>query len=94
MLLVVLLVLDCPLALEKTKCSWATSFPPFPPSLHMSPHLFSFVISLTAPLPLRTFLPAISPLVLEERELAPAFNRDLPVMKPLCLYSEPTLFRN
>lgn len=33
-------------------------------------------------------------LVLEDGELAPAFNRDPPVMKPLCLYCEPAPFRN
>lgn len=74
-------------------CLGFDSFPFFP--LLVSPHLSASQIAFLLPSP-PPLLPSVlfSLLVLEDDELAPAFNRDLPVMKPLCLYSEPAQFPN
>lgn len=67
--------------------------------LHSSPlfpsccYLTSFPCGSLRPCPC-LLSQLFSLLVLEDSELAPAFNRDLPVMKPLCLYSEPVPFWN
>ena len=96
MLLVALSVLNSLSRLQ----SRLTAVGPFlhsPPVFPSPCHLTSFPRrSHCCSLRARPRLPSLlfSLLVLEDGELAPTFNRDLPVMKPLCLYSEPAPFRN
>lgn len=96
MLLVAPLVLNS-LSRLQSRLTAARPFLHSPPLFPSRCHLTSFphrshCCSLLA----RPRLPSLlfSLLVLEDGELAPTFNRDLPVMKPLCLYSEPAPFRN